>query len=63
VDIAILSKKGFLPVEIKWTENLRKNDLKQILKYKKGIIGYKGRKIGKFEQLYVLPIPILALFV
>lgn len=63
VDIAILSKKGFLPVEIKWTESLRKNDLKQILKYKKGIIGYKGRKIGKFEQLYVLPIPILALFV
>lgn len=63
VDIAIPYRRGFLPVEIKWTENLRRNDLKQILKYKKGIIGYKGRKIGRFEQLYVLPIPILALFV
>jgi len=63
VDIAILSEKGFLPVEIKWSEKLRRNDLKQILKYKKGIIGYKGIHIGKYEQLYVLPIPIIALFV
>ncbi len=62
VDLAILSGKGFLPVEIKWSENLRKNELKQILKYRKGIIGYKGIHIGRYEQLYVLPASILALF-
>lgn len=63
VDLAILSRKGFLPVEIKWSENLRKSELKQILKYKKGIIGYKGVHLGRYEQLYVLPASILALFV
>jgi predicted AAA+ superfamily ATPase len=63
VDVAIIFKKKFLPVEIKWTEDLRKRDLKQILKYKKGIIGYRGLQIGRFEHLHVLPIPILALFV
>ena len=63
VDMAILSGKGFLPVEIKWREDLPRNELKQILKYKNGIIGYKGIQFGRYEQLYVLPIPILALFV
>ena len=63
VDMAILSGKGFLPIEIKWSEDLSRNELKQILKYKNGIIGYKGIHFGRYEQLYVLPIPILALFV
>lgn len=63
VDMAILSGKGFLPIEIKWREDLPRNELKQILKYKNGIIGYKGTQFGRYEQLYVLPIPILALFV
>jgi len=63
VDVAIIFKKKFLPAEIKWTEDLRKKDLKQILKYEKGIIGYRGLQIGRYEQLYVLPIPVLALFV
>lgn len=63
VDIAILSGRGFLPIEIKWSESFKKADLKQILKYKKGIIGYKGLRIGKYEHLSVLPIPVLALLI
>ena len=63
VDIAILSGKEFLPIEIKWTENLKRSELKQILKYRKGIICYKGRYLGKYEHLYVLPVPLFALFV
>ncbi|OGC41852.1 hypothetical protein A2Y85_03360 [candidate division WOR-3 bacterium RBG_13_43_14] len=61
VDIAILTGRTFLPIEIKWSESLKKADLKQILKYKKGIVGYKGLRIGKYEHLLVLPIPLLAL--
>ncbi|MCD6220605.1 ATP-binding protein [bacterium] len=63
VDLVILSGKRFLPVEIKWTENLKRSELKQILKYRKGIISYKGLRLGKYEHLYVLPVPLLALFV
>lgn len=61
VDIAILQDKGFLPVEIKWTEDLKRSELKQILKYKSGIVGYKGDRFGSFEQLAVIPASILAL--
>jgi len=63
VDIAIISDKSFLPIEIKWTETLRRNELKQILKYRNGIIGYKGTQFGKYEHLQVLPVSILALFI
>lgn len=63
VDLALLNKNTFFPIEIKWTENLKTSELKQILKYKKGLIGYKGRQIGKYEHLDVLPLPLLALFI
>jgi hypothetical protein len=61
VDIAIPLEKGFLPIEIKWAETLRRQELKQILTYKKGIIGYKGSSVGAFEHLFVVPLCILAL--
>lgn len=61
VDIAILVGRTFLPIEIKWSETLKKAELKQILKCRKGIIGYKGLRIGKYEHLSVVPIPLLAL--
>ncbi|MBE0433156.1 ATP-binding protein [candidate division WOR-3 bacterium] len=63
VDNAVVFGRTFLPIEVKWSEHLRKNDLKQILKYKKGIIGYRGMQIGQYEHLLVLPIPVLALLV
>jgi len=63
VDVAIVFGKRFIPLEIKWTETLKRNELKQILKYKTGIIGYKGLRFGKYEHLYVMPIPVLALII
>lgn len=60
VDIAIPLGKSFLPVEIKWTETLRRPELKQILTYKKGIIGYKGLSLGIYEHLFVMPLCVLA---
>ncbi|MBI5299028.1 MAG: ATP-binding protein [Deltaproteobacteria bacterium] len=60
VDIAIVKNKKFLPIEIKNSVVLQKKDLKQILKYKNGIIGYAGYEVGKFDHLDVVPIPLLA---
>lgn len=38
VDIAYIKDKQFWPVEIKWTEQLRPNDLKQIQKYPRATV-------------------------
>lgn len=63
VDLSLVIGNAFLPIEIKHSAALKKNELKQILKYKTGIIGYKGMQMGKFEHLHVLPLPVLALFI
>jgi predicted AAA+ superfamily ATPase len=63
VDLCLLTGNSFLPIEIKYSLNLKRNDLKQILKYKTGIISYKGTQIGNFEHLPAIPLPILALFI
>lgn len=63
VDLSIITGKSFFPIEIKNSASLKRNDLKQVLKYQQGIIGYRGTQMGKFEHLDVLPLPILALFV
>jgi predicted AAA+ superfamily ATPase len=60
VDLALIFENKIIPIEIKWSDNLKKGDLKQILKFKKGIIAYKGPQFGRFEHLYVIPAPILA---
>jgi len=61
VDIAIVSGKKFLPIEIKNSLAIDRKDLKQILKYKNGIVGYAGFESRKFEHLTVIPIPALAM--
>lgn len=63
VDIAIVKNNKFLPIEIKNSVTLNKKDLKQILKYKNGIIGYAGYEIGKFDHLDVVPIPVLGVLI
>lgn len=61
VDLAIINNNNFFPVEIKNSLFVDKHDLKQILKYKNGLVGYGGLSINKMEQLDLIPIPLLAL--
>lgn len=63
VDIAIVKNRKFLPIEIKNSISLNRKELKQVIKYKNGVVGYAGYKIGKFEGLDVVPIPILAMLI
>jgi predicted AAA+ superfamily ATPase len=63
VDIAIVAGKKFYPIEIKYSPTLKRNDLKQILKYPKGIVAYRGPDCGMFDHLTVLPIHLLAYLV
>lgn len=48
VDLAIIVKNGFLPIEVKWTETLKSNELKQVLKYPNSLILSKQAEGGSF---------------
>lgn len=50
VDIAYIQNNIFHPIEIKWTEQIRSKDLKQILKYKNGQIWSKQTQPGAIEN-------------
>jgi uncharacterized protein len=61
VDVAYVSRGTFRPIEVKWTRQLRPKQLKQILKYKNGIILTKSRHSGDIQGVPTMPLP-LALF-
>lgn len=58
VDIAYIKNGRFYPIEVKWTNQLRKADLKQIVKYKNGAIWAKLREKTLFQKIPVYPLPI-----
>lgn len=57
VDIAYVNKGKFWPIEVKWTNQLRPNELKQILKYKNGKIWAKVKAPNQLQHLPIEPLP------
>ena len=57
VDIAYVDGCVFMPLEIKWTEQLRPKDLKQIAKYPNGRILGKSRQYGEILGVPTEPLP------
>jgi len=58
VDIAYINNNRFWPVEIKWSNQLREKDLKQILKYNNGVILTKNASIGQLQHIPTQPLPL-----
>ena len=54
VDIAYIKDNKFWPIEVKWTNQMRSKDLKQIQKYSNGIILCKN-KVTDLENSHFLP--------
>ncbi|OVE72484.1 hypothetical protein BVX93_02135, partial [bacterium B13(2017)] len=54
VDIAIVHNNKMHPIEIKWTNALRPQDLKQIKKYNNGIILTKQIENKKIDQMNIV---------
>jgi len=48
----------FWPVEIKWTNQLRPKDLKQVAKYPNAQIWGKARQAGNINGVLSYPLPI-----
>lgn len=61
VDIAYVNDNKFWPIEIKWRNQLREKDLKQILKYPNGRIFSKNKTKTFLQETPIEPLP-LALF-
>jgi predicted AAA+ superfamily ATPase len=58
VDIAYVEKNRFWPVEIKWTQQLRAKDLKQVMKYPNSKILTKLKQSGFINTVKTEPLPI-----
>ena len=56
VDIAYIHNKRFWPVEVKWTNQLRQKDLKQITKYNNALILGKTKKAGTIAEVPFRPL-------
>ena len=58
VDIAYVHGRKIWPIKIKWTNQLRPKELKQIGKYNNGVIWSKNRAYGEIHGIKSLPLPI-----
>lgn len=61
VDIAYIHRNRFWPIEVKWTNQLRPGDLKQIVKYPNARILTRNKLPGAIQGIPTAPLP-LALF-
>ncbi|MDP2194090.1 MAG: ATP-binding protein [Alphaproteobacteria bacterium] len=57
VDLAYVDENTFHPIEVKWTKQLRSKDLKQIKKYKNGLILSQQKLPGLIETTPTVPLP------
>lgn len=58
VDLAYIYKNRFWPIEIKWTNQIHRKDLKQIIKYPNGIIFTKQHSAGSIENIPTQILPL-----
>ena len=58
VDVAYVEGGRFWPVEVKWTRQLRPHDLKQVAKYKNGLICTRLDRPGEIAGIPTLPLPV-----
>lgn len=56
VDQVIIDGRRLLPIEVKWTNTLRREDLKQIYSYPRGLIADKGRRVSLLDGMVRVPI-------
>ncbi len=58
VDLVVVDKDRFVPIEVKWTGQLRSQDLKQIAKYPQAKILTKQPSRGVVKNVPTIPLPL-----
>ncbi len=61
VDIAYIKNKCFWPVEVKWTQQIQKSELKQLAKYKNGVVLTKRKEPMSLDPFPTIPVPLALL--
>lgn len=61
VDVAYVKGRRFWPVEVKWTRQLRAHDLKQVAKYRNGLICTRLSQAGEIAGVPTVPLPVFLL--
>lgn len=61
VDVAYIEGKRFWPVEVKWTQQIQKSELKQLAKYSNGIVLTKWNERKTLDPFPTIPVPIALL--
>lgn len=59
VDIAYIDQQHFWPIEIKWTNQVRSHEYKQIQKYANGRVLVKSKFGGKIGNICLEPLPVV----
>jgi hypothetical protein len=57
VDLAYIKKNRFYPIEVKWTEQIRPKDLKQISRYSNALIIGKTSTVSEINHVPFFPLP------
>lgn len=53
VDFALITDGKFLPIEVKWSKLVKKEEVRQILKYSNGYILYGGFEDGVIGDISI----------
>ncbi len=61
IDLIVALGKKFLPIEVKWSQQLRPKDLKQLKKYPSSIILSQNEQEGTIENVQAYPLPVFLL--
>ena len=61
VDVAYVKGKRFWPIEVKWTQQIQKTELKQLSKYPNGIVLTKRKERDTLGPFQTVPVPIALL--
>lgn len=61
IDLVVVTEGDFVPIEVKWSNQIRPHDLKQLKKYKNSVILSRGFASGKIEEITSYPLPIFLL--
>lgn len=63
VDLAYIKQKHFWPIQIEWTDELRKKDIKQMAKYPNSLILSNKQQYTQLNDISVVPLPLALLLI
>ncbi len=61
VDVAYVKDNRFWPVEVKWTNQIQKSELKQLAKYRNGTVLTKRKEPMNLDPFKTIPVPLALL--